>query len=226
MDDYAGLHRDLAAMTEAQRSVLSEGWLSPRMRKMLIITAEIDGDTFHDAGHLFRPRVPTPLEECCDGFNRIAYIPLHVLTRDRRGIFQSFHDGYAMCFPAIAAILRRNKAPTVQRIREELILNDHLYDGRKLRFYLERGGRIEYALYAVIQITENVLVNGDDGWEYELFQEDIEALPSNPLDGRFEVARRMCVDHGGGTPQDDRGPYREVYLYEFERGNDESYADY
>ena len=181
---------------------------------MLTITAEIDGDTFND-DDIFRSFEPTSLEECCGwcGFNRIDYIPLRVLTRDPRGIFKSFHDGYAMCFRAIAVIFRRNEAPTVRRVITEIAICNYLYDYRKFRYYLDSGGRVEYALYGVFKITENVLGNGDDGWIYETFREEIEAIPSNPLDDRFEVARSMCVTYGGGTPQDFRGPYRDVTLY-------------
>jgi len=225
MDD-AGLSRDLAAMSQQQRSVLLEGWLSPRMKRMLTITAEINGDIFLDDVGLFQSYEPTSLERCCDpfGINRIDYIPLEVLRRDPRGLFQSFHDGYAMCFEAIAAVLRRNQAPTVQRVRNEIECGR--YDNRKFRHYIDRGGRIEYALYAVIQVTENVLLSGDDGWEYETFQDEIEALPSNPLDGRFEVARVMCINRGGGTPQAETGPFREVTLYGNDRDEGCDYGDY
>ena len=227
MDD-AGLSRDLAAMSQQQRSALLEGWLSPRMKHMLCITAELNGDIFQDDGHLFQRNEPTSLERCCAmfGVNRIDYIPLEVLQRDPRGLFRSFHDGYAMCFLAIAAVLRRNQAPTVQRVRNEIEYNSGSYDNRKFRHCLDRGGRIEYALYAVIQVTENVLVIGDDGWEYSTFQDEIEALPSNPLDGRFEVARLMCIDRGGGTPQAETGPFREVALYEDGRDEGDDYGDY
>ena len=139
---------------------------------MLCITAELNGDIFQDDGHLFQRNEPTSLERCCAtfGVNLIDYIPLAVLQRDPRGLFRSFHDGYAMCFLAIAAVLRRNQAPTVQRVRNEIEYDNGSYDNRKFRHYLDRGGRIEYALYAVIQVTENVLVIGDDGWEQTGFR--------------------------------------------------------
>jgi hypothetical protein len=37
------------------------------------------------------------------------------------------------------------------------------------------------------------------------FKEQIEAHPSTPLDGSFEIAFFMCVDRGGGSLQ-SRGP--------------------
>jgi hypothetical protein len=218
MDDDS-LSLVLADMTQQQRSALIEGWLSPRMKMMLLLTAELEESSFQDDG-VFQSRVPTLLSDCCSyGFNRIGYIPLYVLEADPRGIFRSFKDGYSYCFLAIAAILRRDRTPTVQRIHHEIISHSSLYDGRKFQFYLEKGGKIEFAIYAVIQITQNVLFDGDDGWEYSMFEDEIEALPSNPLDECFEGARLRCINGGGGTPQDRCGPFPEVTHYDDNHGD-------
>ena len=75
------------------------------------------------------------------------------------------------------------------------------------QFFIEKGGRIEYALDAILGITENVYNEGDDGYEYVTFEDDIEALPSTPLDWQFDIARFMCFERGGGVLT-ERGPYR------------------
>jgi hypothetical protein len=74
---------------------------------------------------------------------------------------------------------------------------------------MEAGGKVEFALDALFNITEHVLVDGDCGWEYEDFKEQIEAHPSTPLDGSFDIAFCMCVNRGGGSLE-DRGPAYET----------------
>ena len=66
---------------------------------------------------------------------------------------------------------------------------------------LEAGGKVEFALDALFNKTEHVLVDGDCGWEYDDFKEQIEAHPSTPLDGSFDIAFFMCVNRGGGSLQ-------------------------
>jgi hypothetical protein len=70
---------------------------------------------------------------------------------------------------------------------------------------LEAGGKVEFALDSLFHSTQKVLVDGDGVWEYELFKDQIEAHPSTPLDGSFDIAFFMCVNRGGGSLQ-VRGP--------------------
>ena len=66
--------------------------------------------------------------------------------------------------------------------------------------------RVEFALDALLNITEYVLLDDEQcGWEYDDLKEQIEAYPSTPLDGSFEIAFFMCVNRGGGSLQ-SRGP--------------------
>jgi hypothetical protein len=50
------------------------------------------------------------------------------------------------------------------------------------------GGKVEFALDALFNITEHVPVDGDCGWEYDVLKEQIEAHPSTPLDGSSDIA--------------------------------------
>ena len=200
--------------TKTKRPILIDGWLSQRMKFMLRLTAENEFFMFEEGtSTLFRQNNPSSLNDCSLFFNRIGYIPLSVLQQDSRGLFESFHDGYFYCFQAIEMILRRNETPTVRRIEEEIINRSDHYDQDKFHHYINRGGLIEFALYAVIQITENVLVDGDDGYEYSSFVDEIEKLPSNPMDSRFDLARLMCIERGGGIVQECTGPFQEVTFY-------------
>ena len=55
-----------------------------------------------------------------------------------------------------------------------------------------------------------MLVDGDCGWVYEDFQDEIEAHPATALDGAFDVARVKCFGMREGDPPVMLGPYRHV----------------
>ena len=205
-----------ALMTREQRSSLIEGWMPPRMHKCLLTTCELEDTDIDSSTHEFTRNQPTPLEDL--DFFRIEYIPLSVLKSDPRGIFKSFHDAWKMIIVAIGAVLKRREVPTVHKIDRELCTG-YLYDLRKIEHYKSKGGKIEFALDAILKVTENVVKNGDDGWEYWEFKEEIEAHDPTPLDRLYDVARFMCFNRGGGTPFQP-GPHRNVSLY----GIDDSYV--
>jgi len=201
-----------ALMTSEQRSSLIEGWMPPRMYECLLLTCDHEEPKADIAAGLYTRNQPTPLDDVCrsDEFSRIEYIPMSVLKSDSRGIFKSFHDAWKMIVAAIWAILKRREVPTVNRIEQEL--HTGLYDLRKIRHYKDKGGKVEFALDAVLKVTENVFKDGDDGWEYCYCEEEIEAHIPTPLDEMYDVARCMCINRGGGT-LDRPGPHRDVSLY-------------
>ena len=190
-----------ALMTQEQRSSLIEGWMPPRMHECLLTTCEHE-EPDDDAGTLqFTRNQPTPLEDILQSgdsmdFSRVEYIPLSVLKSDPRGIFKSFRDAWKMIICAILAILRSREVPTVNKIDRELCTG--LYDLRKIEHYKSKGGKIEFALDAILKVTENVVKNGDDGWEYGVFEEEIEAHDPTPLDEMYDVARFMCFNREVG----------------------------
>ena len=81
--------------------------------------------------------------------------------------------------------------------------------------------KIEYALDALLGVTENVLLSGDDGWSYIDFQENIEAIAPTEMDDAFDVAFVNCISRAGGD-LDMRGPYQGGYAVA--SGLDESYS--
>jgi len=178
-----------ALMTPAAQTSLIDGWLSPRMHKLLLITAEIHGEEMTDViGN----------ETQC-----MKYIPLEIFLQGRKESSKKFSDGWGAIFCCIADLLRRGMTPTCNRIKDTLLRQAN----QNYQFFIEKGGRIEYALDAILDITENVYNEGDDGYEDETFEDDIEALPSTPLDWQFDIARFMCFERGGGVLT-ERGPYR------------------
>jgi hypothetical protein len=66
--------------------------------------------------------------------------------------------------------------------------------------------------------------NGDDGWEYEMFEDDITALPATVLDEDFELAWHRLITLGGGTLM-TRGPYRGSSDYHYGGMPDEEMLD-
>jgi len=64
---------------------------------------------------------------------------------------------------AAGTVLQAGGAPTVHRIRTQMKRCGSA--DRKYRAFLNKGGRIDYAVDGIITVAKNVCVNGDDGWE-------------------------------------------------------------
>jgi hypothetical protein len=199
-----------ALMPEPMRSSLVDGWMSPRMQKILSITAE--HESVREYLLEFTAYRPTPLAECYNfGIARMEYIPYSAISHNQSGLYESFAKGWRQLFETMRRILSDGKTPTVRRIQEYIqeyvqLGVFHSADIRYHSHFLQKGGRIEFAVDALIAISQNVAVDGDDGWEYGTFQDDIETLPANAMDNAFDVARFKCMKGGGGELH-TCGPY-------------------
>ena len=154
-------------------------WLSPRMVYQLLRIAEIEMDCFSD------------------GAGNLSYIPNALFKKC--GNNEAFLDGYKDCYKAIIRCLRQGKAPTVDRLKKCPLAS--------IRLYLELGGKIEYAIDAIIDLG---LVEYEDS----LLEEDPDFLdlPETVLDDAFEIAKAMCIDFGGGDlSMTEKGPYASRY---------------
>lgn len=197
-----------ALMAPDAQAVLLEGWLSPRMREVLRNTAQI---TYEEI------TTSTPVElhrmECTE------YIPEETLTQVTKASSKKFYDGWGAIFCCVAGLLNEGLAPTVQRIKDAFTGK---YDD-DYQCFIEKGGLIEFALDAILDISENILIDPDILTDLK----DIDFLPTTPLDMQFDIARFMCIMNGGGTwnsrgPYDDENDHLEVEVDE----DDESYGDY
>jgi hypothetical protein len=168
-------------MDQTLRTSLIEGWLSPRMREMLKITAEIEGDQLSD----------------CEFYDVERFIPTELRQGD---LPDYFIKGLGIVFETVARLLRAGRVPTVDRIKSSALQSTQHFTRM-----LAAGGKVEFALDALLNMTETVLIDGDGVWEYEVFKDQVEAHPSTPLDGSFDIAFFMCVNRGGGSLQ-SRGP--------------------
>jgi len=192
-----------ALMTPEAQSLLIDGWMSPRMRELILTTAVIDSDSIMMQYDQFEEAPPL------DFIPRLDYIPSAILETVRQGnekLLRKFIDGWRAIFCCVADLLRRGMTPTCNHIKASFARQVNI----NYQFYISKGGKIEYALDAILNVTENVYKDGDDGYEYATFEDDIEALPSTPLDWQFDIARFMCIETGGGELT-TRGPYRSYY---------------
>lgn len=233
MDVLPKLESHKAFMSPRVRSLLVDGWMSPRMKEVLLTTAQ------NEHHRIFEPydRVPfvtykpTSIARCCDrgcGIHRVDYIPASVLTSpiNANGLYESFYDGWGNCFEAIEKVLQDGGTPTVHRVHHYLNRGDGLYrfDARKYRHFLDKGGMVEFAIDAVIDISRNVVISGDDGWEYWEIEDEIAALPATSLDAEFDIVRFKCIHEGGGVGT-FTGPYRETSRLGDEEEWDEEESD-
>jgi hypothetical protein len=107
----------VALMPERMRYSLVDGWMSPRMQKILSITAE--HESVREYLLEFTAYRPTPLSECYNfGIARMEYIPYSAISHNQSGIHESFAKGWRQLFETMRRILSDGKTPTVRRIQE------------------------------------------------------------------------------------------------------------
>jgi len=226
MDVIPHLNSGLALMPSDLCSVLIDGWLSPRMLYAFECTVGCVMSGMEDHHMVFKKNKATSLKDCCDypGMSRIEYIPTAVLQRNSEGLYKSFADGWEIVWTAIMVILSKKKnAPTLSRIRNE-IHSGAGYDLRKWSHFVQKGGKIDYAIDALTKITETVVLNGDDGWEYCMHEDDIRALPATPFDKSFDLAKVKCLElTNENFPAQPKGPYRHNIFSSSEDSDDNDY---
>ena len=183
-------------MDNVQREHLVDGWLSPRMMKIFEITADLTMSSVKDSNTEFEKFEPTSLETCYSmffGIPRMDYVPYKIISqRNPNGLYKSFQDGWGIVWEAIASLLHKKRAPTITRVEQEIY--NIKADIRKWNYFLEKGGRVVYAIDALISITRKVCVSGDDGWVYEDYKDEMEEFPNSLLDEAFDVARIKCLE--------------------------------
>ena len=135
-------------MDPLNQAQLIEDWLSPRMRTMLTITAELAGDEIRDG----------------EFYTLSDFIP----PSFQGPISDGFKAGFVVVFDAVVLLLKAGKTPTVGRIQS--IGSSSATGGQAFTHMLQLGGKIEFALDALFYATERVLVDEDYGWEYETFE--------------------------------------------------------
>jgi hypothetical protein len=154
-----------------------DGWMSPRMFDLLEMNADVTSeDDFLDDGHYEK------------------FIPYDVLSRIQCSKHK-FLAGLIHVIGKISETMRSARSPTVENVLKRIYGNYEKWEYRgEAKAYLGNGGRVEYAIDALLEIAE---VSIDDG-EFEQMLEDRDdgshELPHTPFDEDYDLVRIMCMD--------------------------------
>jgi len=183
------------------------------MMTMFVITAELAMDEIRDSEISFQSNRATPLVDCCSPFSGIRYseyIPTSVFEMNTEGLYKSFYDGWCIAWEAILSVLHKKQAPIASSVEKEI--HQIRGDPRKWNHFKRKGGKVDYAIDALIRITQNVYNEGFDCWEYETFKADIEKHPETSLDNAFDLAKLKCLEiNEGNFSEQPTGPYHHRF---------------
>lgn len=186
----------------AAAASLIQGVLTPRMHYRLFVCAETSGDYADDMMPSFERFKPLDDLMTIDENWLINHVPVSI----RCPMFKSFACGWSQCFKAIANVLRRKQLPTVSAVEQEL-RSGREFDSRYTSFYFDKGGKVEFALDAILHRSmEEHEVHGDGSF-FETFEEDTLALPSHPFDDDYGRIREALSIQQGGLDGEDSDSY-------------------
>jgi len=176
-----------ALMTNEQRQKHVDGWLSPRMKWMLM----------HISNHEIDDMVDNPSLGLS---NTLLHIPAEVVQKynSKNGHWSGYYEcakEFQLIFSTISSLLESDLSPTVDRVSTRLNgVPDFLH-------FTRNGGKVEFALDYILSKAKN------EGEDYVFdFQSEIENLDTSSLDGMYDLTRFMLINRGGGDTY-GRGPY-------------------
>jgi hypothetical protein len=111
--------------------------------------------------------------------------------------FENLLEGYRLVWLISGYLLSTGLPPTVQNVKTGL--DNALTPEEKEELLGISGFEIEYALDALLDVTNNVWEGKHDGWSKNSIQSELDAIPATPLDDIYDIAWFMCVDRGHGT---------------------------
>lgn len=194
------------------QALLVDGWLSPRVLHMFSITASDNALLTQIDAENTKGGRPTPLALLfVDLFERLtgsSYLPPKVLKQNPNGVYKSFVEGWGYVWEAMERLLERKLAPSVGHIEQEIESKPESYDPRTYHHFLSKGGKIEYAVDALVSTTRNVLVESSDFWK-DYHNDEFEALPETPFNDAysFDIARTKLLGLPAGSAVPKMGPY-------------------
>ncbi|KAK0491408.1 ankyrin repeat family protein [Armillaria novae-zelandiae] len=170
------------------------GWLSPRMRFQLSCQAGFFRDMMPDNLEYFTPRqvidIRTLLLDVASD-----YLPLQLHS----SLYKTFYAGYISVFGTLYDLLH-NSNDSFSLDKVNLIARNDI----STHFYFQRGGKVEYALDAIIDGALDQSWLGDREF-HAMFDTDKDymALPKCANDLEFQLVRDML----GLTADRPWGPY-------------------
>lgn len=166
------------------------------------------------------------------------------IPREVRGeeVYKSFVHGWCMVIDAIDLLLdppdpEDRQLPTPARVQAVLLQKRRgrhwSHDERKIQFFFQHGGRVEYALdFLLKEVQEDPLLDHGDPFNYEdpEWSEEqgekyyTESLPSHPLDEKYDLIGHKLLGPGWKCA---RGPfgYSQTENHHRNRSTDDSEED-
>ena len=158
------------------------GFLSPRVAYSL----ECRGDSCYD---LLNDSLDLNIEYWCDHWDGMLE---HLAPRVKANLRtnKSMRQGFTNLFSFISPTLQAKRLPTSENV---LDLYAASYEWPPVtRNYLQRGGTV----HAIVQACFDRAIDHDqylgDGWHEEVYQSEIDELPTCRNDREFVFARRQC----------------------------------
>ena len=211
----------------AQRDMLLGGVLTPRQHLRLKFYVEVKSDEAKNVPE-FTKYQPRPSEEMDFEMPYWNHIPADVRGRE---VYKSFVHGWSQVFQAIAEVLcPRNgrhapALPTATAVTNELTHGRYRYDDRYTSHFLQRGGRVEYALDGLIHDT----IDSDMFFDVHMgdhadedAEEEYTGLPEHPLDECWDFVRYHILGPKGLVAE---GPFRSLEDDESDSGDDDDDDD-
>jgi len=183
-------------------AILTDGLLSPRMLRRLRMRA---GDLAEIASYQIiegeaefvndQPKCRYDLD-CIPGLD---HIPTGVTKGDL--MCKSFAKGFGSCLMAMHNVLASGKLPTPQLVEHEVRGSD--FDSGDTAKYFGQGGRVEFAIDAVLESAEQLCLDGSFEKDEGLWDEGYEPSLAVPeLDENFDLIRSCLLG-----PLFRRGPF-------------------
>ena len=157
------------------------GFLSPRVAFALVCQAEIHHDMQNDD-------VGNGIRWCESWDHTFKHLPSNVKSNLQTN--KSMRQGFVNVFGYIARILQARKLPTTDNVL--FISSNENEWPPHTRTSLQRGGTVNAALQACFDAAMDQDFDSGNGEHREMFEEEINALPTCRNDGEFVFVRRMC----------------------------------
>jgi hypothetical protein len=208
-----------ALLSESQKGVLIDGWLSPRLTKMLLTTAQLELENLRENIDAQPEGLENmSIEQFKATYRRMEYTPVWTMQFAEFGGVFSSRDQYfwnylemtRIAWQAVLELLEEGMAPTARVVTEraELLLTPEQRQEEEFEF---SGCKVIYVLDALLTITENIWNGETDGWRKDSIQTDLNALSETPLDGLYDIAWIMLVKrdeaHHCWYKDERRGPH-------------------
>ncbi|VDB96113.1 unnamed protein product [Peniophora sp. CBMAI 1063] len=188
----------------------SGGWLSPIMLHQIHRCAHAAAEAVRQEMVGLRPDEIRGRTRMYKAFTLevipfMEFIPVSI--RDA-GVYATFIRGYAAVLDGIAELAKSNLIPRPAAVMGQVITSDY-FGAQAMHFFLEKGGRVEHALNAVLHTAyTEILAAGDLGPEAlnEAHRGGQGRLPRCQNDGNYHLARVKL-----GIPANMDGPFRKLW---------------